>query len=110
MEKDNLFEKKDRYASLLTIYSNLLTDSIRKRMELCYLEDYSLSEIATIEQVSKNAVYESILLGVKQLDKYENALNLLSKEDSLLEDLNKLKSIDDLEKKNEFIEKMKGNY
>lgn len=110
MNSDTLLEKKEKYASLLSIYSALLTDSIRRRMELFYLEDYSLSEIADEENVSRNAIHESILLGIKQLDKYERALNLLDKEKTLLEQLNKIQKIDDEEKRNDFIEKMKGEY
>lgn len=76
MEK--VIEKKIRFHQLYDIYGKLLTDKQKTAFEYYYLDDYSLSEIAEILKVSRNAVYEQINIATAYLEEYEQKLNILS--------------------------------
>ncbi len=80
---ENELEKKEKIGELLLIYGKLLTKNIYHRMEMFYLEDYSITEIAQIEEVSRNAIFESLSHGEKQLEKYENSLKLNKKNNQI---------------------------
>ncbi|MCH3966222.1 MAG: DNA-binding protein [Bacilli bacterium] len=101
-------ERKEHYSTLLLLYGPLLSATIRRRMENCYLDDYSLSEIAENESVSRNAVYLSLREGEKELDEYEEALHL-SKKAIWLE-----KRIEEAEKnpqeQEKFLQDLKGEF
>lgn len=71
-----VLEKKDRYSILLQIYGDLLTDINKRRLEYFYFEDLSLFEIAENENVSRNAIFQSIKIGEKELDRYEEILHI----------------------------------
>lgn len=71
-----VLEKKDRYSILLQIYGDLLTEINKRRLEYFYFEDLSLFEIAENENVSRNAIFQSIKIGEKELDKYEEILHI----------------------------------
>lgn len=100
-------EEKNRYSQLLIIYGDILTKTIKRRMIDYYINDFSLAEISENEKVSKNAVYESILHGVKQLDKLESSLSFLEKENRLFNLIDKLVSEEDLNKRKEIASKIK---
>lgn len=71
-----VLEKKDRYSILLQIYGDLLTEINKRRLEYFYFEDLSLFEIAENENVSRNAIFQSIKIGEKELDRYEEILHI----------------------------------
>lgn len=81
MEK--VIEKKIRFHQLYDIYGKLLTDKQKTAFEYYYLDDYSLSEIAEILKVSRNAVYEQINIATSYLDEYEQKLNILSNREKM---------------------------
>ena len=89
--RDELIEKKKRYADLLSIYGKVLTESVLKRMEEFYLSDLSLKEISQNEGVSRNAVFESIKHGEEELDYYEDKLHIYKKIVKIAETLDKFK-------------------
>lgn len=70
---DNL-EEMVKYTRLLSIYGSLLTKKIFKRLDLYLNQDYSISEIAFIENTSRNACYDSIKSGINTLEKFEENL------------------------------------
>ena len=74
---DKVLEKKLRFHQLYDIYGSLLTEKQKTAFEYYYLDDYSLSEIAEILKVSRNAVYEQINIATVYLDEYEEKLNIL---------------------------------
>ena len=61
---------------LLMIYGNLLTDKQRTLAALYYEEDYSLSEIAQQENVSRQSVYDALQRVEKQLRAWEEKLGI----------------------------------
>lgn len=64
---------------LFDFYQALLTDKQRSYMELYYLDDHSLGEIAESYGVSRQAVYDNIRRTEAMLEEYEEKLCLLDK-------------------------------
>ncbi len=89
---DEVLEKKEKYGELLSMYGELLPPSIVRRMRSYYYDDLSIGEIADNENVSRAAVYDSLVSGEKSLDSYESKLHLYEKKEKLLD------LADDLEK------------
>lgn len=97
-----------RLNSLFDLYQTLLTDKQQAYFMYYFREDYSLSEIADIMAVSRNAVHLQVKKITGYLEAYETKLKLLDKQekrDRLLEQL--LKSSKDDETLNDLIEKIK---
>lgn len=89
MEKIN---DKIRYHQLYDIYQGLLTDKQKTYFEYYYLDDYSLSEIADLLKVSRNAVHEQLKNVVSHLEHYEETLMILDKKEKrekLIQELEK---------------------
>ncbi|MFO8456056.1 putative DNA-binding protein [Staphylococcus aureus] len=64
---------------LFDFYQSLLTNKQRNYLELFYLEDYSLSEIADTFNVSRQAVYDNIRRTGDLVEDYEQKLELYQK-------------------------------
>ncbi len=64
---------------LFDFYQSLLTNKQRNYLELFYLEDYSLSEIADTFSDSRQAVYENIRITGDLVEEYEKKLELYQK-------------------------------
>ena len=71
-------EKNNRMNSLFEFYGALLTDKQHSYLELYYGDDYSLGEIATEFDVSRQAVYDNIRRTEASLEEYEKKLHLLA--------------------------------
>ncbi|MFD1392780.1 putative DNA-binding protein [Lacticaseibacillus jixianensis] len=71
-------EKNNRMNSLFEFYGALLTDKQHAYLELYYGDDYSLGEIATEFDVSRQAVYDNIRRTEASLEEYESKLHLLA--------------------------------
>ncbi len=89
-KEDGIREQKDRFCSLFRLYGNLLTDTIRRRREAFYLDDYSLSEISQNEKVSRNAVFLSLSQGKKELENREEKLGFLKKRNHIRDGIESL--------------------
>lgn len=74
-----LLEKTTRMNFLFDFYQALLTDKQRSYMELYYLDDNSLGEIADSYGISRQAVYDNIRRTEAMLEEYEDKLRLLEK-------------------------------
>ncbi|HCZ6530017.1 TPA: putative DNA-binding protein [Staphylococcus aureus] len=64
---------------LFDFYQSLLTNKQRNYLELFYLEDYSLSEIADTFNASRQAVYDNIRRTGDLVEDYEKKLELYQK-------------------------------
>lgn len=62
---------------MLDFYGNLLTEKMRKTMEMHYFDDFSLSEIAESENISRQGVQDTLKRAEKILIDYENKLGLM---------------------------------
>lgn len=95
-EGRTLLEKTMRLNYLLDFYHTLLTPKQREYMEMYYLEDYSLVEIANHADVSRQAVYDNIKRTEDILESYEQSIQLYEKFQMRISLLNALeKSIDE---------------
>lgn len=68
--------KTIRMNYLFDFYQSLLTEKQRNYLELFYLQDYSLSEIADTFDVSRQAVYDNIRRTGDLVEDYEKKLGL----------------------------------
>lgn len=71
--------KTTRINFLFDFYQSLLTDKQRTYMNLYYLEDLSLGEIADEYNISRQAVYDNVRRTEAMLEDYEQKLALFSK-------------------------------
>lgn len=74
-----MLEKTTRLNMLYDFYAPLLTNKQIEYIELYYLEDYSLGEIANVNDVSRQAIYDNIRRTEKVLEMYEEKLLLYDK-------------------------------
>jgi len=74
-----VLDKTTRVNLLYDFYAPLLTEKQKEYMELYYLEDYSLGEVAEVKNVSRQAVYDNIRRTENVLEAYEEKLLLYEK-------------------------------
>lgn len=74
-----LLEKTTRMNFLFDFYQALLTDKQRSYMQMYYLDDLSLGEIAESYEISRQAVYDNIRRTEAMLEEYEEKLQLFTK-------------------------------
>ncbi|MCB2292062.1 putative DNA-binding protein [Clostridium algoriphilum] len=103
-------EKRFEISLLLDFYGVLLTEKQRNIMDLYFNNDLSLSEIAEINNTSRQAIHDTIKRSDNLLLVYEEKLKLLNKDYKLKDTLkNIILKLDDLqinikdEKTNQFI-------
>ena len=83
MSLSNL-EKNLHIALLLDYYGGLLTPKQRDLVDLYYNEDLSLGEIAEEENITRQAVRDSIKRGEQALTEFENTLRFAERSAKLL--------------------------
>lgn len=91
---------------LLDYYKPLLTEKQKKYLVDYFEEDLSLTEIAEINEVSRQAVYDNIKRGCKILRDYEDKLNFYKKDRKLYNELVNLRKNFTKENLDKIIEKM----
>lgn len=69
-------EKSLEISLLMDYYGSLLTKKQQAIMGLYYDEDFSLGEIAEINQTSRQAIHDLIKRTYRQLRKYEDHLGM----------------------------------
>ena len=72
-------DNREELIELYDIYKNLLTDKQKNYFEDYFYMDLSLSEIASNNEVSRNAVFDQIKRVEKALYDYEEKLHLKEK-------------------------------
>lgn len=88
-----MLEKTTRVNFLYDFYQTLLTDKQRVYMQLYYLDDLSLGEIAEEYGVSRQAVYDNVRRTEAMLEDYEEKLMLFSKFRKRMEIIDKLEQL-----------------
>lgn len=91
----NDLDKREELIKLFDTYSSLLTEKQKMYFEAYYYDDFSLSEIATNYNVSRNAVFDQIKKTVSILNKYESNLHQVAHL-TLLEEVLKLDNINEI--------------
>ena len=106
--KIEMFERKDYYCSLLSFYGELLPEITYQRMAQFYLDDLSITEIAQNQNVSRNAVFESIKMGEKRLDEYEKLLGMCHQKFALIDKVSQILDEKNPQRKDELLRQWKG--
>lgn len=83
-------EKRFEISLLFDFYGELLTEKQKNIMDLYFNNDLSLSEIAEINNTSRQATHDTIKTCEKALVVYEEKLKLLNKNHKLKETLNNI--------------------
>jgi uncharacterized protein len=74
-----MLEKTVRLNALYDFFHPLLTNKQRDYMDLYYVDDYSLSEIAETFGISRQAVYDNLKRTEALLEDFEAKLGLVEK-------------------------------
>ncbi|NEU25304.1 putative DNA-binding protein [Paenibacillus ottowii] len=90
MSQENRLEKTNRINRLFDFYEPLLTEKQQMFLKYYFHDDFSLGEIASEFQISRQAVYEHIKRAEQVLEMYEEKLGLLSKYEHRIQDLEEL--------------------
>ena len=85
-------EKTNQVNLLIDVYGNLMTEKQQRYLSMYYEEDLSLSEIAEILEVSRNAVYDQLKRALQSLEKYEKRLGLLAEHQERLKLIEKIEN------------------
>ncbi|MFY0542831.1 putative DNA-binding protein [Brevibacillus sp. H7] len=88
-----MLEKTNQVNLLFDFYASLLKGKQREYLELYYLDDLSLGEIAEMHEVSRQAVYDHIKRAEKQLFEYEEKLLLAAKHEQRLAILKRMEHV-----------------
>lgn len=96
--------KTTRINFLFDFYQSLLTDKQRTYMNLYYLEDFSLGEIAEEYGISRQAVYDNVRRTEMMLEDYEEKLQLFSKFQKRMEIIERMEEL--LSPENEEMKKL----
>lgn len=92
---------------LFDFYQSLLTDKQRNYLELFYLQDYALSEIADTFNVSRQAVYDNIRRTGDLVEDYETKLGLYKRFEQRRDIYDKMKqSLDNPELLKQYIDQL----
>lgn len=76
MAEDHMLERTNRVNLLFDFYGPLLTDKQQSILTLYYHDNFSLGEIASDLEVSRQAVYEHLKRAENILEEYEKKLGL----------------------------------
>lgn len=96
-------DKRIRLNMLYDYYKDLFTEKQQEYFEDYYYSNYSLGEIAEVNNISRNAVHNQLKIVEERLEELENILNLVSKRDKILAILEKKVNNETLEQIKEFL-------
>lgn len=71
--------KNLKVSYLLDFYGNMFSEKQREILEMYYQEDMSLSEIASVAQMTRQGVYDNIKRGEKEILSLEAKLKLMDR-------------------------------
>lgn len=88
-------DKRNRAIALFTMYGGLLSKTQRQALNshLCY--DLSISEIAESARISRAAASDAITKGMEKLQKIEDSLGLLGKQQEYASAIAAIELVDD---------------
>ncbi|MGI6581306.1 MAG: YlxM family DNA-binding protein [Erysipelotrichaceae bacterium] len=87
-------EKFEYINELMPFYQSLLTARQNEILQYYYFEDLSITEIADLLSISRNAVHDALKKSVNLVNKYEDKLGLCSLYKKRMKLFGKLKSLE----------------
>lgn len=96
-------DKRIRLNMLYDYYKDFFTLKQQSYFEDYYYNNYSLGEIAEVNNVSRNAVHNQLKIVEERLEEMESILELISKKEKVLALLEKEVSSDTLEQIKEIL-------
>ncbi len=87
-------EKFEYFNDLMPFYQSLLTPRQNEILQYYYFEDLSITEIADLLNISRNAVFDTLKKSTNQITKYETKLGLYSSYKKRMQLFNKLKKLE----------------
>ncbi len=75
----DILTKKEHYINLFDFYGDLLTEKQQQYFKDYYFDDASLSEIAAVYGISRNAIFDQLQKIYTILEEYEAKLGLYKK-------------------------------
>ncbi|MBP2001154.1 putative DNA-binding protein YlxM (UPF0122 family) [Paenibacillus shirakamiensis] len=93
MSQENRLEKTNRVNLLFDFYELLLTEKQQTFLKYYFHDDFSLGEIASEFNISRQAIYEHIKRAEQMLEMYEEKLGLLHKQQRRMAQLGALEQI-----------------
>lgn len=93
MSQENRLEKTNRINLLFDYYETLLTEKQQTFLKYYFLDDFSLGEIASEFEISRQAVYEHIKRAEEMLEVYEEKLGLLRRDETRSELFSRLEKV-----------------
>lgn len=91
--KEDTLERIVEYSLLYDFYGALLKEQKRQVFEDYVLNDLSLSEIASERGISRQGIHDMVKRSRKQLEEYEEKLNLVKKFQSVKKDVDEIQHI-----------------
>ncbi|MCQ2008928.1 MAG: putative DNA-binding protein [Sporolactobacillus sp.] len=88
-----MLEKVLRVNALYDFYQLLLTPKQQEYLNLYYLNDFSLGEIAERKQVTRQAVYDNLKRAENALEAFEERLGLFRKYEVRLSVISKMREL-----------------
>ena len=88
-----MIDQTIKITKLFDAYGDLLTDRQKKCIELHYLDDLSLSEVAEQFEVSRQAVHDILKRSVQIMEDFEQKLTLVAKnekQEQIISEIDKL--------------------
>lgn len=79
MTEDQALEKNNRINLLFDFYESLLTEKQQNFTRYYFQDNYTLGEISSLFNITRQAVYEHIKRAELVLEDYESKLHLLEK-------------------------------
>jgi predicted DNA-binding protein YlxM (UPF0122 family) len=89
---NDALEKTNRINVLHDFYGALLTEKQQTFVKCYFHDDYTLGEIASEFQISRQAVYEHLKRAEQVLEEYESKLGLVNRHGRLLAGIDLLES------------------
>ncbi|MGI6509344.1 MAG: YlxM family DNA-binding protein [Erysipelotrichaceae bacterium] len=87
-------EKFEYFNELMPFYQSLLTERQNEILQYYYFEDLSITEIAELLSISRNAVHDTLKKSTSQITKYEEKLGLYSSYKKRMKLFEQLKLLD----------------
>jgi len=84
-------QSRERLVTLLERYGPLLTDHQRQVMDLHVRQDWSLSEVAHQQDISRAAVHDLVRRATQALEDFEQRLGLIAERDRRRQELDDIK-------------------